>query len=177
MNIEIAPMAAEHADGFHSAFDQVAREGKYLARLKAPPIESTRAWIADNVAKGHPQFVALDGGTVVGWCDAVPNVWETQLHCATLGMGLLDTYRGKGIGRRLLTTTLARARAMELTRIELTVAEDNAAAIHLYERHGFVREGVLRNKSRVEGRYRNVILMALVDAEVDDVHPTTGTKA
>jgi hypothetical protein len=61
------PIAQDHIDGFHRALDIVARERRYLAFLEAPPIESTRAFVLDNIKRGSPQFVAVSAaGEVVG---------------------------------------------------------------------------------------------------------------
>ena len=40
--------------------------------------------------------------------------------------------------------------------------ENNVRAIALYEKFGFVHEGVKRNAVRVDGAYENVIVMALL---------------
>jgi hypothetical protein len=67
--IEIVPIAQGHIEGFHRALDIVARERRYLAFLEAPPIEATRAFVLDNIKRGHPQFVAVTADEVVGRCD------------------------------------------------------------------------------------------------------------
>ncbi|HZM33384.1 MAG TPA: GNAT family protein [Burkholderiales bacterium] len=54
------------------------------------------------------------------------------------------------------------AKAAGLTRIELTVREHNDRAIALYERLGFVREGLKRNAVRIDGNYENLVCMGLV---------------
>ena len=76
-------------------------------------------------------------------------------------MGLLASHRGQGLGRHLLTQTLARARERGLERVELSVLHDNAAAYALYERLGFVVEGRRIHDWKHEGVYRDSILMAL----------------
>jgi ribosomal protein S18 acetylase RimI-like enzyme len=83
-------------------------------------------------------------------------------HGGVLGVGVLQDYRGQGIGTALIRAAIDMARATGLTRIELTVREQNARAIELYERLGFVREGVKRNAVRVDGDYENLICMGLV---------------
>jgi RimJ/RimL family protein N-acetyltransferase len=70
-------------------------------------------------------------------------------------------------GARLLArwsggATLERARAAGLTRIELTVRENNQRVVALYERFGFVREGIQRNAIRVDGKYESLLAMALI---------------
>lgn len=47
-----------------------------------------------------------------------------------------------------------------LQRLELTVYTDNHAAIALYEKFGFVREGKLERYAFRDGRYADVYAMA-----------------
>jgi RimJ/RimL family protein N-acetyltransferase len=160
--IEIVPIAPAHMDGFHRLVDLVARERRYLAMLEAPPLELMRAFNSDIIKKGHPRFVALSAGEVVGWCDVLPKPWPIQAHVGVLGMGLLPPFRGQGIGGRLIATALDAARRFGLSRVELTVREDNANAIALYKKIGFVAEGVQRHAFRVDGEYKNLVMMALL---------------
>jgi ribosomal protein S18 acetylase RimI-like enzyme len=62
----------------------------------------------------------------------LPKPLPIHRHVGVLGMGLLPAYRGQGIGRRLLHRTLGAARTGGLSRVELTVREDNVGAIALY---------------------------------------------
>jgi len=163
MTVAIAPIAAEHIEGFHRALDAVARERKYLAFLEAPPLDGTRAFIMDNIARRVPQFVAVADGEVVGWCDVLPKGAPVQAHTGRLGIGLLPQFRGKGHGAALIDTALRAARRFGLTRIELHVHADNARAIRLYERVGFTTEGRMRDAVLIDGQYYDMILMAKVD--------------
>jgi ribosomal protein S18 acetylase RimI-like enzyme len=160
--MEIVPIAADHIEGFHRALDFVARERRYLAFLEAPPIESTRAFVLDNIAHSYPQLVVLSAGEVVGWCDVLPKSRPVHAHIGVLGVALLPEFRGRGLGERLMRQTLDAARAFGLHRVELTVREENANAIALYRKLGFEIEGVLRDAIRVDGSYGNVVLMALL---------------
>ncbi|HJZ45085.1 MAG TPA: GNAT family N-acetyltransferase [Hyphomicrobiaceae bacterium] len=166
MSIDIVPIGEEHIEGFHAALDVVARERAYLAFLEAPPIEKTREFVSRNIAKGYPQVVALDGDRVVGWCDVLPMDRPVWRHCGVLGVGLLPEYRGRGVGRRLMQSGLQAARDFGLSRVELSVRADNARAIALYARLGFVAEGRRRRAVLVDGAYYDVLTMALLfDAE------------
>jgi putative acetyltransferase len=163
MSVIVIPIAEPHAQSFHACLDAVAREKKYLAQIEAPPLERVQAFVRDSVANKVAQFVALDGNAVVGWCDVFPAWAHAVQHCGTLGMGVLAAYRGRGIGRQLLSHTLAAARANGLTRITLEARADNARAIGLYERMGFVHEGRRRNAMRFDGVYYDALAMSLVD--------------
>lgn len=48
------------------------------------------------------------------------------------------------------------------TGVELHVHADNLRAIALYEKVGFVREGMARGAIRIDGRYIDSVLMALI---------------
>ena len=160
---QIVPIAEEHIPGFRASVDVVARETKYLAFLEAPPLEDVTRFVRDNMERGYPQFVVLSAGTVVGWCDVIPN--RTRViysHCGSLGIGLLPEFRGKGIGRQLMQRAIEAAFAFGLTRIELTVRERNANAIALYKSLGFEVEGLHRNAVCIGGQYENLYSMALL---------------
>ena len=160
--LDVVPLADEHIAGFRDAVDSVAREQRYLAMLEAPPIEDCRAYVLDMRRRGFPQYVAMRDGGLVGWCDISPVDRPVHAHCGTLGIGVVEGHRGCGLGSRLLDVTLSRAREIGLTRIELGVREHNAPAIGLYEKFGFVREGMRHNAVRIGGEYENVIAMALL---------------
>jgi RimJ/RimL family protein N-acetyltransferase len=54
------------------------------------------------------------------------------------------------------------AKAIGFTGIELTVREENKAAITLYQKFGFVIEGIKHKAVRMDGKYENVVCMALL---------------
>jgi ribosomal protein S18 acetylase RimI-like enzyme len=163
MDYSIVPIAEEHIPGFHAAVDVVAREKRFLAFLEAPPVEETRKFVLSNIVEDSPQFVVLSDGNVVGWCDVIRNTKRpVYSHCGTLGIGLLPEFRGRGIGRQLMQTTIDAAWRSGITRIDLTVREHNANAIALYKKLGFQIEGLQRNAVRIDGQYQNVYAMALV---------------
>lgn len=162
MSFEIVPIAEEHIEGFRAAVDGVAREKRYLAMLRGFPLEETTEFVRASIKKGNPHFVALAGARVIGWCDIQPVPRDTMAHSGVLGMGIIEGHRGTGIGNALMATTLAAAKSFGLTRVELTVREDNLPARALYERHGFVVEGLKRNGFLVDGAYFNLVMMGLL---------------
>jgi ribosomal protein S18 acetylase RimI-like enzyme len=162
MSIEIAPIAESHAEGFHACLDAVAREKKYLAQIEALPLERIKGFVHESVSNNAAQFVALEGGSVVGWCDIFPDWAHAVQHCGTLGMGVLEPYRGRGIGKQLLSATIAKAFSSGITRIVLEARVDNLPAIKLYERMGFVHEVRKRNAMRFDGVYYEAVQMSLL---------------
>jgi RimJ/RimL family protein N-acetyltransferase len=162
MNVVIKPIAEPHIASFHQTLDAVAREGKHLAQVQAPPLERIQEFVRANIAADAVQFVALEGERVVGWADVLPAWAQAISHCGQLGMGLLPEYRGKGIGEQLLRACIEKAWQSGLTRIELEVRHDNGRAIMLYDKLGFAREGMKRNGMRFDGVYYDTLFMSLL---------------
>jgi ribosomal protein S18 acetylase RimI-like enzyme len=159
--IRIVRIAEAYIEGSYRCLASVARERRHLAFTQAPPFESARSFVLSNIAQNVPQLVALHGDEVVGWCDISPMTREGFTHCGTLGMGVRKDFRRLGIGRRLLEQTIGEARRMDLEWIELEVFASNTAAIRLYEKAGFVVEGVKKRGRKLDGEYDDLVQMAL----------------
>jgi ribosomal protein S18 acetylase RimI-like enzyme len=162
INVEILPIAEAYIEGFHQCLDSVARERAYLAFVEAPPLEAVREFVLSNIAQDVPQFVALHSSVVIGWCDILPASLPGFRHCGRLGMGVRQDYRSLGIGKKLLMATLNQARERELERVELEVYVSNQPAIELYQKAGFVVEGIKKKGRKLDGVYEDVMCMALL---------------
>ena len=159
--VEIVPISERFIEGFHKCLDSVARERRFIGFLHAPPLESTREFLLSNIRDEVPQFVAVMKDTVVGWIDVSPRKGEGFTHCGRLGMGVLKEYRRLGIGTLLLERALRAAKERGMERIELEVFASNTPAINLYEKKGFVYEGVKKKARKLDGEYDDIIVMAL----------------
>lgn len=160
MTFKIVPIQEHHIEAFWTAVDSVARERKYLAFLEGPPIHLTREFVLTQIHDAWPHVIALADAQVIGWCDISALDRPVFAHIGSLGMGVIQPYRKQGIGSLLISNALELAKQKGLTRIELTVREHNQAAIALYEKHGFVVEGLHRNAVRIDGVYENHLFMA-----------------
>jgi len=142
--------------------DRVACERKYLGFTRAAPIKETRKSLVEDMERGVIRLIALDELKVVGWCHIRPDRWEGFTHAGWLGMGVLQEYRGQGIGSALLHQALAEARHRGMERVELSVFASNLTAIHLYEKFKFEFEGRKRRARKLNGSYDDIIVMALI---------------
>lgn len=161
MPISIRPITLNDASAFHAVLDAVARERRYLRLVEAPPLERTLNFVAANLKNGNPQFLALDEDAVVGWCDICRIGDLGSEHCGSLGMGMVESHRGMGIGTNLLMATLNAARE-HFDRVELEVYASNTAAIALYQKAGFTHEGRRRKALKRDGVYDDILMMGLV---------------
>ncbi len=74
--------------------------------------------------------------------------------------------RGRGYGTEAVRLLLSFAfKDLNLHRIYLHVFSTNSAAIRVYEKVGFVHEGVLREAAYVNGKYVDVIEMGILRNE------------
>ena len=80
-----------------------------------------------------PVWVAERDGTIVGTVSAVPRAAELYVR----SMAVQPRAQGCGAGAALLGAAQAFARQIGVRRLELTTTPVLAAAIRLYQRHGF----------------------------------------
>jgi len=162
MTLTIIPTTEAYFEGLRQALDTVAREKRFLAFTQAPPPEESFAFFRNIVENDLCQFISLKDDVVVGWCDILPTHGEARAHVGTLGVGLIPSARHSGIGAKLIEAALSKAWTSGYTRIELTVRTDNANAKALYERYGFVVDGMHEKAFCVDSIFYDVYAMALL---------------
>lgn len=127
------------------------------------PYPSIQAW-RDRLARPNPlDYVLLAelDGAVVGGGGLHMNDRSRRRHAAMFGIVVRASHWGRGIGAALMQVlTDAADRWLGILRIELTVFTDNARAIALYRRFGFLLEGTHRAYALRDGVYANVHAMA-----------------
>jgi putative acetyltransferase len=147
-------------------------EGVYALRLLPSVIDGTLAIPSlpitvtrqrlENYGPDIHSFVAVAEGQIVGQAGLHVNSGKLR-HTASLGMMVHDQFQGQGIGRKLLAALLDIAdNYLALVRVELEVFADNARAIGLYERMGFVHEGRKRKAVWRHGEHGDVLVMGRI---------------
>jgi RimJ/RimL family protein N-acetyltransferase len=105
-------------------------------------------------------FVAEEDGNVVGRLSIARDAHPASQHVADLGLMVARGHRRRGIGLALMEAAEDWARLAGVRKIELHVFPHNEAAIALYERMGYEREGVRRRHYRRGDELVDAILMA-----------------
>lgn len=81
----------------------------------------------------------------------------------------------KGIAREAIELMLGYAfHSLNLNRVWLKVFAEHTAAVKLYQKCGFKKEGVLREDAFLEGKYRDTVIMSVLRREYDRTHPVRG---
>jgi RimJ/RimL family protein N-acetyltransferase len=130
-----------------SEWRSVADERRYLRAVRR----------SDHAAV----FLAEADGEIVGRMSLARDPHPASFHVADLGLMVDARFRRRGVGTALLEAAVVWARAVGVAKLELHVFPHNEAAIALYERFGFVREGYRRNHYRRAGELIDAVLMAL----------------
>ena len=98
-------------------------------------------------------FLAEDDEKLVGYLQAIGRTARRIRHVVSINVAILREYTGQGIGGLLFGALEEWARQAGVKRLDLSVMLNNEPAQKLYERLGFVREGVKRGSMFVDGEY------------------------
>ena len=103
-----------------------------------------------------------DSSVVLG--EVVLNDINWHNHSANFRIALLyKELFGKGYGTQATQLILKYGfEDLNLHRIELEVYDFNTRAIHVYEKVGFIREGIKRDTLFWQGSYHNAIIMSML---------------
>ena len=96
-------------------------------------------------------FVAVEEESIVGFILVNGNHIQRKRHVASIVIGILQEYSGRGIGTRLFKEAEKWARLHDVWRLELTVMAHNTRAQALYKKVGFEKEGVKRSALIIDG--------------------------
>ena len=128
-------------------------------RLPFHSPQEVAGWL-EKASATNVELVAVVDGQLVGQA-GLYRFTGRQAHAGGLGMGVHDAWTGRAIGTALLAALLDTAdNWFGIRRLQLTVYVDNARAIRLYKRFGFVVEGTHRAFALRDGRYVEAHTMA-----------------
>lgn len=148
------------------------KETEYM--MLEPDERTDNPAIVENVIKNAVHgddflIFAEDGNELVGFLSAERGTYRKIKHSAYLVVGIRQAYRGQGIGTQMFQKLDEWATKQNITRLELTVMCPNLAARHLYEKAGFVIEGIKKNSIYMNGAYIDEYYMAKLYHESNSV--------
>lgn len=147
------------------------RDGDVIARSRSaddpPDLDAIAARLADTLQRPldivgwERAFVLWVGDDVRGHLDLTGGSIPTELHRASIALGIERPWRRAGWGERLMTTAIEWARAAGLAWLDLGVFCHNAPAHALYRKLGFVEVGVTVDRFRIDGQVIDDVSMVL----------------
>ena len=132
---------AEKKDPFDPRMLQVKRLMKFGVMDR--PSDATWWWMTREGRFGSITFVLVPNAG--GPPPAEATFWEMELHAATRGertagitrLVVAEPTRRKGYAKSLITEVIRRLRDELVTRVEVTIRDDNVAALNLFKALGF----------------------------------------
>ncbi len=120
--------------------------------------------ISNYIDKNTRSFIIEENGEILGVVELFNISWKNRR--AELSIVLKSVARGRGYGYEAIQRILQFGfEDLGLNRIWLRVLESNERALNLYQRVGFVREGLCREESLRKGKFVNQIQMSILKRE------------
>jgi RimJ/RimL family protein N-acetyltransferase len=149
--------------GLAALFAAVRAEGRWLLTPPGAVSPPSEAFFIGEMIRSSDglTLVAEADGEVIGNVLVSVERNTVSTHVGTLSIVVADGWREIGIGSDMVRAAQEWCAANGLLKLALAVFPDNERAIAVYERAGFVREGLRRRQYRGEGgTLRDELLMA-----------------
>ncbi|MCU4924554.1 GNAT family N-acetyltransferase [Halobacteria archaeon AArc-dxtr1] len=162
LSFHIRPAKQEDLTGIVGAIRQVAEERTYIvAESVADEIDHESALLRYNEIESRMFFVATVENEVVGWVHLNAPELDKLSHTAEVTVGVLEEYRGHGIGSHLLSRGLEWAGTNGYEKVYQSIPSTNKEAIGFLETHGWETEAVREDHYKLDGRYVDEVMMAI----------------
>jgi RimJ/RimL family protein N-acetyltransferase len=151
-------------DGLLSFVNELTDEDTYVT-VEWQTRNKEKKWLEDQLKairkKNLVMIVAEVDGKIVGNCEIRRRAaYKRVRHIGTFGIMVRRKFRGKGIGERLMKTTMADAKKrMGVGLLTLSVLANNPIAPKLYKKMGFRECGRLPRAFLFMGKYIDEIYM------------------
>ena len=169
MNVLVREATIKDAHAIVTAEKEIAKTPGYFCSQPDELSEENVIKMITNLrqSKKGIYFVAEQDKEIVGHAFLEPLHLKSICHVAQLSIGVHKGWQEKGIGTALMKKIIEWAKQSQaIEKIELNVRAINVRAIALYKKMGFIEEGRLKNRIKVEdGHYIDDVLMALHVAE------------
>lgn len=165
--IYLRPTLPEDADSFFAIFqdEDVMRLTGTQERYSLEQIRAHYQRIQDDESRIDYSIILPESGQVIG--EVVLNEIDRRNNHAGFRITLVSSALcGKGYGTEATRLAMYYAfEVLELHRVALEVYAFNARAHHVYEKCGFVIEGICRHALLWEGVYYDAIMMGMLKTD------------
>lgn len=161
--LEVTIRAAREDDltGLVGAIREALGNKSYIeGETVADVVESENVLLRHNDLQKRMFFVATVHGDVVGWVHLNAPELEKLEHTAQLTVGVIDEYRGHGIGTKLLDHGVDWALDNGFEKLYNSVPSSNEAAIEFLESRGWETEAVRKKHYKIDDEYLDEVMLA-----------------
>jgi len=161
LSFTIRQAREEDLTGLVGAIRQAIGDGKSIrAETVADVVDNEGVLIRHNEIESRMFFVATIDTDVVGWVHLKHWDLDKLSHIAQMTVGVLDQYRGHGIGSHLLERGLEWATQQGFEKVDNALPETNEEAIEFLKSRGFEIEAVREDHYKIGGEYVDEVIMA-----------------
>ncbi|MPM63115.1 Acetyltransferase YpeA [bioreactor metagenome] len=127
-------------------------------------IEQEEEFIVNALNKENALFIIAEvNGKVVGNLNFSGGIRQRTAHVGEFGVSILKEYWGNGIGEELVKYLINWSKSSGMSRkINLRVRTDNTRGISLYNKLGFLEEGIIKRDFLINGEFYDSLLMGLL---------------
>lgn len=142
----------------------VAGEGRHL---QTNAYRATPAWerlLSKGVShqEGFVLLVAEQETRIIGFARLTAGIHgRKDRHVGNIGVAVRSAYREQGVGSLLLRELLRVAPGLGCSKLTAEIIASNVASIRLFEKFGFLVEGVRRDQYRIGSDYVDELLIAI----------------
>jgi len=113
-------------------------------------------------AQNKIMILALVGDKIIGGLHFTGGARARTRHSGEFGVSVLKDYWDQGIGTAMVQALIQWAKASEAIRkLNLRVRSDNERAVRVYEKLGFIQEGLVTREFFISGQFYSSIHMGL----------------
>lgn len=136
--------------------DKTYIEGETVADI----VESENVLLRHNDVQKRVFFVATVHSDVIGWIHINAPQVEKLAHTAELTLGVVDEYRGLGIGSELLQRGTEWADEQGFEKLYNSVPSSNEEAVEFLEHHDWEVEAVRERHYKLDGEYADEVMLS-----------------
>jgi len=134
----------------------VLLSGEYISRTEELTYLSEQLKGVEDDTRIH--LVALVNGNLAANCGVYRKRMRSR-HVGDVHISIAKDFREEGIGTILLETLKEEAKKIGLKMLTLTCFELNSRAVHVYEKVGFKKAGVIPGMYKKDDVYENEVIM------------------
>jgi L-amino acid N-acyltransferase len=144
-------------------YNQAIEKTTAVFEYRSHTLEMRREWFKAKQAASLPVLVAVESGAVLGFASYGPfRAWPAYKYSVELSVYVDESARGRGIGRTLVQSVLAKAREQDLHVVMAGITSDNEVSLRLHEKLGFVEVAHIREVGFKFGRWLDLKLLQVV---------------
>lgn len=155
--VTVRPATAADAPAIAAIYNEGIHDRVATFETRERSAADVLPWLG-NAA--HPVLVAHADGAVLGWVAA--SAYRPR-ECYA-GIGEFSVYvaraaRGRGVGDALMAAFVPACEAAGLWKLLSRIFPENGASRRLCARHGFREVGMYRRHARLDGAWRDVVIV------------------